>query len=247
MLELRRTVARSPVSAAKVRRSLSLENLALRHQVAVLQRRSKKPQLENRDRLLWLGLRRLLPERASSLYLVQPATVVKWHRAGFRRYWRRKSQPKGGRPRIDPEVRKLIRVMWNMNSTWGRPRIHAELGFSFAMMTPYSVANSRLGSNRLALRRSRPRFAHRGKTPTARDSLEPFALECLDHIIVLNVQDLRRVLRSYVDYYHSSRTHQSLTNDCPDLRSIELPEKGKVIVFPKVGGLHHLYGRRMAA
>jgi hypothetical protein len=113
MIDLLRTVARSLVSAAKARR-----NLALRHQIAVLQRQSKKPPLKNSDRLLWVGLRRIWPGWKSALYLVQPATVVKWHRAGFRAYWRRKSRPKGGRPRVDPEVRKLIRDMWNMNPTW---------------------------------------------------------------------------------------------------------------------------------
>jgi transposase InsO family protein len=71
--------------------------------------------------------------------------------------------------------------------------------------------------------------------------------ECLDHVIVLNEQHLRRVLRSYVDYYHRSRTHQSLGNDCPLPRAIEPPEMGEVIVFPAVGGLHHRYARKMAA
>ncbi len=71
--------------------------------------------------------------------------------------------------------------------------------------------------------------------------------ECLDHVIVLNEQHLRRVLRGYVDYYHRSRTHQSLGNDCPSTRCIEPSEMGKVIAFPEVGGLHHRYGRRMAA
>ena len=71
--------------------------------------------------------------------------------------------------------------------------------------------------------------------------------ECLDHIIVLNERHLRRVLRSYVNYYHASRTHQSLGNDCPSPRPIEPPGMGKVIAFPKVGGLHHKYARRMAA
>lgn len=71
--------------------------------------------------------------------------------------------------------------------------------------------------------------------------------ECLDHIIILNEQHLRRVLRRYVNYYHSSRTHQSLEDDCPSPRPIEPPEMGGVIAFPEVGGLHHRYARRMAA
>jgi len=71
--------------------------------------------------------------------------------------------------------------------------------------------------------------------------------ECLDHIIVVNEQHLRRVLRSYVDYYHSSRTHQSLDNDSPVPRAIEPPEMGQVIAFREVGGLHHRYARKRAA
>ena len=87
MFELARTVARSVVSAIQGRRNLALENLALRHQIAVLQRRSKKPHLKGSDRVLWMALRRLWPEWKSGLYIVQPATVVKWHRAGFKRCW----------------------------------------------------------------------------------------------------------------------------------------------------------------
>ena len=74
--------------------------------------------------------------------------------------------------------------------------------------------------------------------------------ECLDHVIVLDEQHLRRVLRSCVDYYHSSRTHQSLGNvgnDSPVQRAVEPPPMGQVIAFPEVGGLHHRYARKMAA
>lgn len=77
MFELIRTVARSVVSAVQGRRNLALENLALRHQLEVLQRRLKKPNLKNSDRVLWMGLRRLWPEWKSGLYIVQPATVVR--------------------------------------------------------------------------------------------------------------------------------------------------------------------------
>ena len=127
MWELLRTIARSAVAALKRCRDLTLENLALRHQLAVLRRQSKKARLEDRDRLFWIGLRRLWPGWHTVMHIVQPATVVKWHRAGFRYYWRRKSRSKGGRPRIDPAVRKLIRDMWNANPTWGKPRIQSEL------------------------------------------------------------------------------------------------------------------------
>ncbi|MCH7532961.1 MAG: transposase [Gemmatimonadetes bacterium] len=71
--------------------------------------------------------------------------------------------------------------------------------------------------------------------------------ECLDHVIVLNERHLMRVLRSYACYYHSSRTHRSLDDDCPDPRPVEPPEMGDVIAIAQVGGLHHRYTRRLAA
>ena len=71
--------------------------------------------------------------------------------------------------------------------------------------------------------------------------------ECLDHVIVLSERHLMRVLRSYASYYHSSRTHRSLDNDCPDPRPVEPPEMGDVVALDQVGGLHHRYTRRLAA
>ncbi len=71
--------------------------------------------------------------------------------------------------------------------------------------------------------------------------------ECLDHVIVLNERHLMRVLRGYASYYHSSRTHRSLDNDCPDPRPVEPPEMGNVRAIAQVGGLHHRYTRRLAA
>ena len=117
----------SVASALKSRRDLTLENVALRHQLMVLQRLPGNPRLKDRDRLFWIWLRRVWPGWRRTLVLVQPATVVNWHRNGFRAYWRWKSRAKGGRPRIDPTVQKLIRDMWNSNPTWGKPRIQAEL------------------------------------------------------------------------------------------------------------------------
>ncbi len=71
--------------------------------------------------------------------------------------------------------------------------------------------------------------------------------ECLDPIIVLNERHLMRVLRSYASYYHSSRTHRSLDDDCPDSRPVEPPEMGAVVALAQVGGLHHRYTRRLPA
>jgi hypothetical protein len=71
--------------------------------------------------------------------------------------------------------------------------------------------------------------------------------ECLNHVIVLNERHLLLVLRSYASYYHSSRTHRSLDDDCPDPRPVEPPEMGDVVALAQVGGLHHRYTRRLAA
>ena len=79
------------------RASVATEILALRQQLAVLQRQSKRIQLRDRDRLFWIFLKRFWPDWRKALLVVQPETVVRWHRRGFRYYWRWKSRPKGGR------------------------------------------------------------------------------------------------------------------------------------------------------
>jgi putative transposase len=111
------------------RAALELENLALRHQIGVLQRSAtKRPKLTAGDRLLWIGLSRIWRDWRSALAIVQPETVIAWHRAGFRLFWTwkvRRGQP--GRPAIYREVRDLIRKMCRENPTWGAPRIHGEL------------------------------------------------------------------------------------------------------------------------
>ena len=80
-------------SALKSRRGLTLENVALRHQLMVLQRQRGNPRLKDRDRLFWIWLRRVWPGWSRTLHLVQPATVVNWHRNGFRAFWRWRSRP----------------------------------------------------------------------------------------------------------------------------------------------------------
>ena len=116
------------LSALRSHRALALENLALRHQLEVLKRNTKRPHIENRDRILWLMLARLWPDWRTALAFVQPDTVVRWHRRGFRLYWRWKSRPKWpGRPKVPKEIRDLIRAMSRDNPLWGAPRIHGEL------------------------------------------------------------------------------------------------------------------------
>ena len=111
--------------------AIALENLALRHQLVVLQRAVARPRLTRWDRIFWVWLSRLWASWRSSLVIVQPATVLAWHRKGFQLYWRWKSRANPvGRPRLDLEIRRLIRRMARENPTWGRRRIQAELAFS---------------------------------------------------------------------------------------------------------------------
>jgi hypothetical protein len=105
---------------------VELENLALRHQLHVLRRqRPGRPRLFAIDRLLWIWLYRIWPRCLDAMVLVKPATVVQWHRQGFRLFWRWRS--KSGRPSMDREIRALIRQMSSANPLWGAPRIHGEL------------------------------------------------------------------------------------------------------------------------
>jgi len=109
------------------RAALELKLVALQHQLAVLRRqRPGRPQLSSLDRLLWVLLYRIWPQVIDAMVLVKPATVVEWHRKGFRFYWRWRSR-RPGRPRISREIRDLIRRMSNANPLWGAPRIHGEL------------------------------------------------------------------------------------------------------------------------
>ena len=112
----------------RTQRSLVLENLALRHQLAVLQRTAPRPRLRTADRLFWVLLSRLWHGWAEAVSIVQPETVIRWQRTGFRLFWTWKSRRHGpGRPAVAPDVRALIRTMARANPLWGAPRIHGEL------------------------------------------------------------------------------------------------------------------------
>src|SRR6202521_2184320 len=105
---------------------LELEVIALRHQLAVLRRqRPGRPRLFAIDRLLWVWLYPLWPRCLEAMVLVKPATVIQWHRQGFRLFWRWRSR--SGRPSVEREIRDLIRQMSSANPLWGAPRIHGEL------------------------------------------------------------------------------------------------------------------------
>jgi len=115
-------------SMFRSRNSRAVENLALRHQIEVLQRNADRPLLRWRDRAFWDLLSCVWPDWRKSLYIVQPETLIRWHRQGFRYYWRWKSRIRWpGRPQTPREVRDLIRQMSRDNPLWGAPRIHSEL------------------------------------------------------------------------------------------------------------------------
>ena len=109
------------------RTDTALEVLALRQQMAVLKRKRPRPKWNGFDRWFWTLLQQLWPRWADVLALVKPETVVGWHRAGFRWYWRRRSRLRSGRPRIQEELRALVRRMAAENMDWGAPKIHGEL------------------------------------------------------------------------------------------------------------------------
>src|SRR5881397_773884 len=108
--------------------SLEAEILALRHQLNVLRRASpQRPVFSNFDRMILVCLYRIAPRILDALTIVEPETVIRWHRAGFRSFWRWKSRRRAGRPSVPPEIRRLIREMSLANPLWGAPRIHGEL------------------------------------------------------------------------------------------------------------------------
>jgi hypothetical protein len=123
-------------SPFKSKSRLEAENAALRHQLIVLRRKVQgRIQLTNNDRWFLVKLYRWFPSTLQLLTIIRPETPVRWHRAGFRGYWRWKSRSRGGRPQIETDLRALFRQMSIENPLWGAPRIHGELlklGFEVA-------------------------------------------------------------------------------------------------------------------
>ena len=123
-------------SPFKSKLRLEAENAVLRHQLIILRRRLHgRVGLKSHDRWFFIQLYRWFPSILKVLTILRPETLVRWHRAGFRRYWRWKSRRRGGRPPVETELRALIRRMSIENPLWGAPRIHGELlklGFEVA-------------------------------------------------------------------------------------------------------------------
>src|SRR6266850_3437597 len=316
---------------------LEAEHAVLRHQLIALRRRLHgRVRLTNQDRWFLIRLYRWFPSILQVLTIIRPETLVRWHSAGFRCYWRWKSLPLGGRPQIETVLRVLIRRMSVENPLWGSPRIHGELvklGFEVAQSSVAKYMVKRRGPPsqgwRTFLHNHAPdiaamdlfvvptigfdllyafiivRLDRRGlvwinvtTNPTAewiarqlteafpwdeaphylirdRDQIygaivtrrlramgirdKPTApaspwqngfaerligsirRECVDHIIVLGEMHLRRILRSYADYYNRVRTHRSLNKDAPVTRQIQ--RIGSIKSHAILGGLHHHYAR----
>ncbi len=123
----------------KSRSRLEAENLFLRHQLNIALRRARpRVRLRGGDRVLLVWMARLWPSLLGMAKVVQPETILRWHRFGFKAFWRWKSRNRAGRPKVDRELRDLIRRMGSENPLWGAPRIHGELlmlGFEVAQST----------------------------------------------------------------------------------------------------------------
>jgi transposase InsO family protein len=325
------------LAAFKSKSRLEAENAVLRQQLVVLQRKVRgRVQFTNSDRLLFVFLYRLFPSVLKAMVAVRPETVVRWHRAGFRTYWRWKSRTPGGRPRIAADLQALIRRVSAENRLWGAPRIHGELlklGFAVAQSTVakymikkdgpsgqswgtflrnhaphiaamdlfvvptisfnllYVLVIIRLAQRELVwvnvtahptaewiaqqiteafpwneapryLIRDRdgvygPVVGRRVRAMGIRDKpisagspwqncfaerlIGTIRRECTDHIVALGEAHLRRLLRSYADYYNCVRTHRSLGKDAPISRTVQWI--GPIVSEALVGGLHHQYAR----
>ena len=128
MLAILHSLGMVIVDLFKSRRRLEAENLFLRHQLSIALRRAPpRPRLRGADRALLILITRLWPSLLAAAQVVQPETILRWHRAGFKAFWRWKSRKRAGRPKIDRSLRDLIQRMSKENPTWGAPRIHGEL------------------------------------------------------------------------------------------------------------------------
>ena len=132
------------------RRRLEAENLFLRHQLNIVLRRAPpRLRLHGSDRALLVWMTRVWPTLLDVSQVVKPETILRWHRSGFNAFWRWKSRNRAGRPKVDRELRDLIRRMGSENPLWGAPRIHGEL-----LMLGFEVAQSTVSKYMVRGRRS---------------------------------------------------------------------------------------------
>lgn len=134
------------------RMELMAEILALRQQLAILNRTTKRPSLRFRDRLFWIALASFWQSWRSALLIVKPETAIKWRRQCFRLYWRWKSKARHpGRPRIGVEIRNLIRRLSEEGPLWGTPCIQAKLHLLGLEVAKSTVAKYRINTTRISM------------------------------------------------------------------------------------------------
>jgi hypothetical protein len=246
------------VSPFKSKCRLEAENAALRYQLIVLRRKMRgRIRLTNGDRLFFIQLYRWFPSVLKVITVIRPETLVRWHRAGFRRYWRWKSRSLGGRPQIDTELRALIQQMSIVNPLWGAPRIHGELlklGFAVAQSSVAKYMVKRCGPPtqgwRTFLRNHAPDIAAIDLfvVPTIGfDLLYALVIVRLDRrqLVWINVTQhptAEWIARQLTEAFPWDEAPRYLMRDHAPLSRM-FQRTGSIKSRPILGGLHHHYVR----
>ena len=205
-------------SLIRGRAALQLEILALRHQLQVLERtRPPRLRLSATDRLLWVWLSRIWSDWRPALVLLQPATVIGWHRRGFRLFWTWKSRHRTGRPTGPADVRELIRAMSQANPLWGAPRLHGELRKIGIAVAQSTVAKYMAKDRRPPSQTWRTFLANHVDQAMAADFVVvPTATYRLLFVLVILAHERRLVVHVAVtDHPTSAWTAQQLRNGFP--------------------------------
>jgi transposase InsO family protein len=202
--------------------------MALRQQLATYSVQCSRPRPTAADRAFWVAHSRIWPRWKEVLCIVQPETVVRWHRRGFRLYWRSFSKPGPGRLRISAELRVLIRRF--AMDFFVVPTIRFELLYVWFVI------------DQLGMESKRTAYRSPWQNGTAERWIGTVRREPLDHVIVIDESHLRRLLREQVEYYNEERVHTRL-RDSPSGRPIpnRPSSRAQVVGLPRVGGLHHRY------
>jgi putative transposase len=196
---------------------LQLEVLALRQQIHVLERSRARVRLSRTDRAFWVWLSRVWSEWRRALIIVQPATVIAWHRQGLRLFWRWKSRRRTGRPLVPADVRALIRSISDANPLWGAPRIHGELlklgiAISQASVAKYMVRHRRPPSQTWRTFLTN----HKHQLMAADFFVVPTVTYRLLFVLVLLAHDRRRIVHLAVTAHPTAAwTAQQLREACP--------------------------------
>jgi putative transposase len=203
---------------AQSRAALHLEMLALRHQLQVFERsRPRRVRLVKTDRWLWVWLSRVWAGWRTALVIVEPETVIAWHRRGIRLFWTWKSRRRTGRPTVPAEVRALIRTMSHTNALWGAPRIHGELLKLGLNVCQATVAKYMVRHRRPPSQTWRTFLAnHVGQMVAADFFVVPTATGRLLFVLVLLAHQRRRVMHVAVtDHPTAAWTAQQLREAFP--------------------------------